>query len=258
MKYHLPPLLAVALIALSIGCSPSTPRTVVIQAPEVSATPKVDAYADKQDRAQDKAAASVTVAREAIAAAKPTTADKELEVAQANLPRPTTTALAEARKRAEGGKAESYAAALKYADELQAEILDAWGQVEQEKARNDALELQLKANQRLADATREQDRLDAMATKCNWLGGALILAGIASFAVRLSFGIPIDPKASAVAGIIGACMFALPSVLAEALRWQYFQVVWWGTLAVMVLGGLAAYGSAHRCHRASTAQIIGA
>lgn len=261
-------LLAIAcwlVLALLTACAsktlapdaPAPVAPVVIKAPEVPKETVADKYADQQDKANDYAAAAVTTAREAIAADKPKAADRELEVAQANLPKPSGVALASARKRMGEGKAETYAAHIARADALQKKVDEAWAAVEREKARNDALELELKANlakqkadaearQKADDARKRQDRLDGLATKCNWLGGILVFAGVIAFA--LSKYLPLHPGTAPAALAIGSAMLALPYAVEELLDWPYFQPAMFTLFALVAVGVAVAWWIAHRRH----------
>lgn len=275
-RWTLACLLGWLLIALLVGCAskPKTPEAppasapVVIKAPEVPKETVADKYADHQDKANDYAAAAVTTAREALASNKPKVADRELEVAQANLPRPSNPALISARKRAGEGKDETYAAHLARADGLQKKVDEAWAAVEREKARNDALELELKANlakqkadaeaRQKADADRKrQERLDELAARCNWLGGILIAAGLLCFA--LSSYLPIHKATAPVAFMAGTFIVGVPYALESILDWPYFQPVMVGTFVLIVLAIAAFWFMAHRNNgKAETGRTEGA
>lgn len=128
---RLTPLLLILLCACTPKVEPPT------EAPQKQSA-SVDVYADASDEAAGKAAAAVQVAKETLGEGKTKATAKELDVAQANLPRPTPADVAEARTRADKLDDATYAKALVDADRLQRQIDDLWAKVEAARAEDKA------------------------------------------------------------------------------------------------------------------------
>lgn len=133
------PILILAL-ALMPGCSLFRKEDPKPEASQVEKSGKVvDSYADSSDVAAGKASASVQVAKDANKDGKPEVVEKELTVAQANLPRPTQADLMEARTRAGKMDEKIYRDALSQAEKLQKQIEDLWAKVEAQRAEDRAI-----------------------------------------------------------------------------------------------------------------------
>ena len=232
----------VATVAVLSGCVTGS-NTGGLDVPEVPKVSKVDTYADIQDLANTYAAASVTVAKELVHT-KPDVATLELNVALANLPKPTATSLAEARSRAEAKDPIKYGVVLKKADELQVKLDEAWYAVEREKSRNDALELKLKSNLAEQVAREKSARIDAMATKCTWLGGLMLGAGVLAFA--LSSYLPINKLTAPVCVGLGTVLMALPLFVERLVDWEYFQPLVVGTVTLLLTAFAVHWFLVHR------------
>jgi hypothetical protein len=166
-----------ALCILLSGCS-STKKPEEITAPAKKDDPTVEKYADANDLAAGKASASVKVAIDANKAGKPAIVEKELGVAEANLPRPTPTDLAEARARAEKQDGKAYEKALIEADKVQKQIEDLWVKVEAQRAEDRA-----KAEAEIARMKMqiEEERKTKVLLMFAGVGGLVTLAGVGLF-----------------------------------------------------------------------------
>ncbi|CAB4147805.1 hypothetical protein UFOVP510_49 [uncultured Caudovirales phage] len=171
---NIPFLLALTLI-LS-GCS--TPKPEEIVKPGSKSDAVVENYADANDLAAGKASASVKVAIDANKAGKPEVVGKELEVAEANLPRPTPADLAEARERSGKQDAKAYDKALVDADKVQKQIEDLWAKVEAQRAEDRA-----KADAEIARMKMqiEEERKTKVLLIFAGVGGLITIAGVALF-----------------------------------------------------------------------------
>lgn len=167
------------LLALSLilsGCS--TPKPEEIVKPGAKGDAVVENYADANDLAAGKASASVKVAIDANKAGKQEVVGKELEVAEANLPRPTPADLTEARERSGKQDAKAYEKALVEADKVQKQIEDLWVKVEAQRAEDRA-----KADAEIARMKMqiEEERKTKVLLIFAGVGGLITIAGVALF-----------------------------------------------------------------------------
>ena len=237
-------LIFLSLAVLLTACATREPSEIALVNPEVQKVTVADKAGDLDALAMQYAAAGITVAKEQIVAGRVQIAEKEIDLALANLMRPTVDQLTSARKRAGLNDDALYLTAMRKAEALQKESDDAWAAFEREKGKNDLLERQLTARQVQIDAKAKQDRLDAVASKCSWLGGLLVVAGVLAFA--LGSYLPINKLTAPVCIGIGSGMIALPLVLSQLLEWVWLSPVIIGT-ALAVLGAfLWHWFKAHR------------
>ena len=232
---------------LLTACSTIQPSEITLVNPEVSKVTVADKAGDLDALAMQYAAAGITIAKEQVVAGRLEVAGKEIDLALANLMRPTADQVASARKRAGLNDDALYLAAMRKAEALQKESDDAWYAFEREKGKNDLLERQLTARQVQIDAKAKQDRLDGVATKCTWLGGLLVVAGVLAFA--LGSYLPLNKLTAPICLAVGAGLIALPLLLSQLLEWPWLSPVIIGTVLVT----LAMFGwhwfKAHRnCH----------
>lgn len=248
MRLHL--VIACLLLALT-GCSfgPKKPDPVALQPldfakPEVPKVTVADKAGDFDARSMGYAAAAVTVAKEKIEENKPKVAARELDVALANLVKPSVDQVQSARRRADAGKDETYTAHIRKAEELQKKSDEAWSAFEREKGKNDLLQKQLEANlakqkaddearQKAADAKAKQDRRDALAKDCRIYGGALF--GLGVVCMLLGSFLPIGKGIGPTCMVLGAGIVALPLVLDQVLDWPYLPHVVGGGVGLAFL-----------------------
>ena len=200
--------------------------------PEVAKVTVADKAGDIDTLSMQYAAAGITVAKEQALAGRVEVAAKEIDLALANLVRPTSTQLESARNRAAKNDDAVYKSTVKKAEALQKKSDEAWAAFEREKGKNDLLEKQLIARQKEIDAKARQDRLDAVSTKCTWLGGLLVVVGVLSFA--LGSYLPLNKMTAPICIAVGSGIIALPMVLGELVEWPWLSPVIIGTVLVML------------------------
>lgn len=209
MRAFLSVLFALALV----GC-PTTPDTDGTG----TATPPPDNFAkvgDQIDKADARVSAGVQVARNANAAGKPETVERELAVVAAYLPPPDPHNLAYISERVRRNDPAEYKRAMDAGAKLLAVIDANWAKAEADAAKNQkALEA---ANKVIAQQGVEikdlKDKLEKSETKavvwvCSALGGVLALAAVA-FGWSGSF---IKSGCSAAASF---ALFSLPYLFAS-------------------------------------------
>lgn len=212
------------LVLFVVGCTTSRQdRTIELVKPEVPYKTIADTAGDLDEKAMSYASASVTVAKELLLQGKIVIASKELDVALANLVKPNIDYIVQARDRVAKNDDQLFLSAIKHAEQLQKQSDRAWFDFEQERGKNFLLQEQLKAQQIQADAKAKQDRIDSVSTKCTWLGGILMLLGVASFA--LSSYLPVNKLTAPICIGVGSILIALPIVLVELIEWEYFPHV---------------------------------
>ena len=219
-----------------------------IIAPEVPKVTVADKAGDIDALAMQYAAAGITVAKEQALAGRVEVAAKEIDLALANLVRPTSTQLESARNRAAKNDDAVYKATVKKAEALQKKSDEAWDAFEREKGKNDLLEKQLIARQKEIDAKARQDRLDAVAIKCTWLGGLLVVAGVLAFA--LGSYLPLNKMTAPICLAVGSSIIALPLVLGELVEWPWLSPVIITTVLVMLTVFVWHWFKCHRSCRA--------
>jgi hypothetical protein len=164
------------LLLLISGCkTPEVPPEPIAPTGKPEA---VDSYADANDLAAGKASASVQVAIEANREGKTKVVDKELSVASANLPRPTSGDLKEAKTRAEKQDEKEYEKAIASAEQIQKQIDDLWAKVEAQRAEDRA-----KANAEIEKmkVEIEAERQTKILFGFAGLGALITLAGVGLF-----------------------------------------------------------------------------
>ena len=216
--------------------------------PEVPKVTVADKAGDIDTLAMQYAAAGITVAKEQALAGRVEIAAKEIDLALANLVRPTSTQLESARNRAAKNDDAVYKATVKKAEALQKKSDEAWAAFEREKGKNDLLEKQLIARQKEIDAKARQDRLDAVAVKCTWLGGLLVVAGVLAFA--LGSYLPLNRMTAPICLAVGSGIIALPMVLSELLEWEWLSPVIMGSVLVILAAVTWHWFKTHRSCRA--------
>jgi hypothetical protein len=169
--------LLLILALLICGCS-SSKKPEEINPPSKKSEEVVEKYADANDQAAGKASASVKVAIDANKAGKPGVVEKELTIAEANLPRPTPADLKEAKERSEKSDEKAYAKALEEADKVQKKIDEMWAKVEAQRAEDRA-----KAEAEISRMKMqiEEERKTKVLLIFAGVGGLITLAGVALF-----------------------------------------------------------------------------
>ena len=169
--------LLLILTLLICGCS-SSKKPEEIPAPSKKSEEVVEKYADANDQAAGKASASVKVAIDANKAGKPGVVEKELTIAEANLPRPTPADLKEAKERSEKSDEKAYAKALEEADKVQKKIDEMWAKVEAQRA-EDRAKADAEINRMKMQI--EEERKTKVLLIFAGVGGLITLAGVALF-----------------------------------------------------------------------------
>ena len=216
--------------------------------PDVPKVTTADKAGDIDTLSMQYAAAGITVAKEQALAGRVEVAAKEIDLALANLVRPTSTQLESARNRAAKNDDAVYKSTVKKAEALQKKSDEAWSAFEREKGKNDLLEKQLIARQKEIDAKAQQERLDAVATKCTWLGGLLVVVGVLSFA--LGTYLPLNKMTAPICIAVGSGIIALPLVLSQLLEWPWLSPVIMGTVVVILVAFTWHWFKTHRSCRA--------
>ena len=255
------PLVIACLLLVLTGCSfgtkpePAAVKPLDFAKPEVPKVTVADKAGDIDARSMGYAAAAVTVAKEKIEENKPKVAARELDVALANLIKPTIDQVQSARRRADAGKDETYTAHIRKAEELQKKSDEAWAAFQLEKGKNDLLQKQIEANlakqkaeadarQKADDAKAVQDRRNALASDCRLWGGILFAAGLVCFA--LSRYLPINKATAPICMTLGGTIAALPLVLDQVLDWEYLVPTVVGFVLFALVVVLAHWFMIHR------------
>lgn len=196
--------LLVLSVGLLWGCmaSPDTAGTG-------TATPPVDNFAkvgDQIDKADARVSAGVQVARNANAAGKAETVEKELAVVASYLPQPDPHNLAYISERVRRNDPAEYKRAMDAGAKLFAVIDASWAKAEADASKNKAaLDA---ANKSIAQlkADLEQSKRDIVTWTCAGIGGCLALA-----AVILAWKLQFVGAGCAAVGSLG--LLATPSLL---------------------------------------------
>ena len=214
------------VIALCLtGCS--TSRPALPEQPNAPTSEGIVATVGKQwDKADQKVAASVSIAREN--AEKPEVVRSETSVALSFLPVPSPEELALARQRAAKADQKDYAEAVAYGKKLLASIDANWAKVEADN--KEALRVSQLKDARIVELTKavEQAKKDAAANL--WT-----LAGIAVAVIGAAAMVFTGPRIGGTLLACGAAIGAFP-VIADS---EYFSYIVGTTLALAM--GLGIY-----------------
>jgi hypothetical protein len=224
---------SVLLSALVLcGCS-TAPEKIPAQ-PEAPTSESVVATVGKEwDKADQKVAASVAVAREN--ADKPEVVKSEAGVALSFLPAPNEGELALARQRAAKADQKDYASAVEYGKKLLAKIDSDWAKVQADQ--KEAARISKLKDDRIASLTAEVERVkkDAAANIWTMTGAGLVVIGglVCAFA---------SPKAGIPIIACGAFAGALPFFFDS----PYFSII--AGVSLAAVAGLGIWWFYDRVH----------
>jgi len=226
-------LLVIALLALTAGCV--TSRLPIPEQPNApTSVGIVDTVGKQWDQADQKVAASVSIAREN--ADRPEVVRSETTVALSFLPAPEAGELALARARAAKADQKDYAAAEAFGKKLLAQIDSNWAKVEADN--REALRVSQLKDARIAELTADIDRVKAEASRNIWTltGAGLAVIGALAFAFGggARVGLPLL--------ISGAFCGAVPHIIDS----PYFNWLALGTAACVA--GLGLWWLADKVH----------
>jgi len=225
------PLLVIALLALTAGCVTTRPPL-----PEQPNAPTsvgiVDTVGKQWDQADQKVAASVSIAREN--ADKPEVVRSETTVALSFLPAANAGELALARARAAKADQKDYATAVDFGKKLLAQIDNNWAKVEADN--REAKRVSDLKDARIKELTADIERVKAEASRNIWTltGAGLVVIGALAFA----FG--GGPRVGIPLIISGAFCGAVPHIIDS----PYFTWLAIGTVAI--IAGLGIWWLADR------------
>lgn len=211
-------------VVLLVGCATTSDLLKQPEAP--TAANIVETVGKEWDKADQKVAASITVAREN--ATKPDVVKAETGVALSYLPTPTEEELALARLRATKADQSDYAAAQAYGKKLLAQIDSNWAKMEADQ--KEAKRVSDLKDAKINELTSEMERVKAEASKNIWTitGAALaVIGGLACAFASPRIGIPIL--------LAGAFCGAIPFIIDS----PYFGYIAGGTL--LAVAGLGVY-----------------
>lgn len=215
-------LLAVLSVMLLAGC-PSVPDT----GGTGTATPPVDNFAkvgDQIDKADARVSAGVQVARDANAAGKPETVEKELAVVASYLPPPDPHNVAYITNRVMRNDPAEYKRAMEAGAKLLAVIEKGWEKAEQDAAKNkQALD---GANKRITELTAEVERV-----KTEGIRNAFTVAAGACFLAALGLAILGQYIRALGAFAVGGAIGGLPFVFAS----PYFVPIVGGSVGLCLI-----------------------
>lgn len=207
------------VIALCLtGCS--TSRPALPEQPNAPTSEGIVTTVGKQwDKADQKVAASVAIAREN--AEKPEVVRSETTVALSFLPAPSPEELALARQRAAKADQKDYAQAIAFGKNLLATIDANWAKVEADN--REALRVSQLKDARIAELTAEVEQAKKDAAKNIWTitGAALAVIG----AVATAF---TGPKVGIPLILCGAFCGAVPFIIDS----EYFGIITGSSLAI--------------------------
>ena len=210
-------LLAICVMLLA-GCS-SRPAALPEQ-PNAPTSEGIVATVGKQwDKADQKVAASVAIAREN--AEKPEVVRSETSVALSFLPAPSPQELALARQRAAKADQKDYADAVAYGKRLLAQIDANWAKVEADN--REALRVSRLKDARIAELTAEVERVKREASANLWTMAGVGIAVVGAIATAF-----VGPKVGIPLLLSGAAIGAFPFVVDS----EYFSYVAGGTLVL--------------------------
>ena len=207
-----------AISFLMAGCSASqAPLPKQPDAPTNGAI--VDTVGKQWDKADQKVAASVAIAREN--AEKPEVVKAETSVALSYLPSPSPEELALARQRAAKADQKDYAQAIAFGKNLLATIDTNWAKVEADN--KEAKRVSELKDARIRELTAEVEQTKKDAAKNIWTitGAALAVIG----AVATAF---VGPKVGIPLILCGAFCGAVPFIIDS----EYFGIITGSSLAL--------------------------
>ena len=194
-------LLAISL--LMAGCAASRPA--LPEQPNAPTSEGIVAAVGKQwDTADQKVAASVSIAREN--AEKPEVVRSETSVALSFLPAPSPEELALARQRAAKADQKDYAEAVAYGKKLLASIDANWAKVEADN--KEALRVSQLKDARIAELTAEVERVKREASANLWTMAGVGIAVVGAIAMAF-----VGPKVGIPLLLSGAAIGAFPFVV---------------------------------------------
>jgi len=211
-------------VVLLVGCATTSDLPKQPDAPTDGGI--VNTVSKQWDTADQKVAASISVAREN--ATKPEVVKAETTVALSFLPAPTLEELAIARQRATKADQKDYAQAEAFGKKLLATIDTNWAKVEADSL--EAKRVSGLKDARIAELTSEIERVKAEASKNIWTitGAALaVIGGLACAFSSPRIGIPIL--------LAGAFCGSIPFIIDS----PYFTYIAGGTL--LAVAGLGIY-----------------
>jgi hypothetical protein len=214
------------VIALCLtGCS--TSRPALPEQPNAPTSEGIVATVGKQwDTADQKVAASVSIAREN--ADRPDIVRSETSVALSFLPPPEPGELAVARARAAKADPKEAAAAVAFGKNLLASIDKNWARVEADN--REALRVSQLKDARIVELTAEVERVKKEAAANLWTLAGVGIAVIGAIATAFA-----GPKVGLPLLLSGAAIGAFPFVVDS----EYFSYIAGGTLALAA--GLGIY-----------------
>ena len=217
-----------ALLAISLlmaGCSTSRPP--IPEQPNAPTSEGIVAAVGKQwDTADQKVAASVSIAREN--ADRPDIVRSETSVALSFLPPPEPGELALARARAAKADQKDYAAATAFGKNLLASIDKNWAKVEADN--REALRVSQLKDARIAELTAEVERVKREASANLWTMAGVGIAALGAIAMVFA-----GPRIGATLILSGAAIGAFPLIVDS----EYFSYIVGTTLALAA--GLGIY-----------------
>jgi len=166
-------------------------------------------FGTKQDKADQRVAASIQGAREANADGKPAAVEAELAVAASYLPMVLPGDLAFVRQRIQQQDPKAYQEAKAYGAKLKTELDGLWVKMEAQQKQSAAEITELKRQLADRDEAIKQARKDKIAQQLSTLGAGLIALGVALLAFGSWVGVS---KLSAGLVILGG-------VLTSSLTW---------------------------------------
>jgi len=210
-------LLAICVTLLA-GCS-SRPAALPEQ-PNAPTSEGIVATVGKQwDKADQKVAASVAIAREN--AEKPEVVRSETSVALSFLPAPSPEELAVARQRAAKADQKDYAEAVAYGKKLLASIDANWAKVEADN--REALRVSQLKDARISELTAEVERVKREASANLWTMAGVGIAVVGAIATAF-----VGPKVGIPLLLSGAAIGAFPFIVDS----EYFSYIAGGTLVL--------------------------
>ena len=202
------------VIALCLtGCS--TSRPALPEQPNAPTSEGIVTTVGKQwDKADQKVAASVAIAREN--AEKPEVVRSETTVALSFLPAPSPEELALARQRAAKADQKDYAQAIAFGKNLLATIDANWAKVEADN--REAIRVSQLKDARIVELTAEVERVKREASANLWTMAGVGIAVIGAIATAFT-----GPKVGVPLLLSGAAIGAFP-VIADS-EWFSYTVI---------------------------------
>ena len=200
------------------GCA--TSRPALPEQPNAPTSEGIVTTVGKQwDKADQKVAASVAIAREN--AEKPEVVRSETTVALSFLPVPSPEELALARQRAAKADQKDYTEAVAYGKKLLASIDANWAKVEADN--REALRVSQLKDARIVELTSEVERVKREASANLWTMAGVGIAVIGAIAMAFT-----GPKVGIPLLLSGAAIGAFPFVVDS----EYFSYIVGTTLAL--------------------------